>query len=365
MSVAKTDKSLLIISGILLVFGLVVLSSAGVIEGQSKFSSPQYYLIHQILNGLIPGIVLFLIFSKIKYKFWQKIAVPLFLGSVILLIFVFLPKFSIPLKGAQRWLYLGSFSFQPSEILKLSVIIYFAAWFSKREIRVHQWSHSAAPFFTVLGFVSLLLALQPDVGTLSLIILISLAIYFSAGASMKQLMAVVLIMAILFLGLIYFEPYRLNRILTFFNPSSDIEGRSYHIRQAILGIGSGGIFGVGFGKSQQKINFLPEPVGDSIFVILVEELGLVGAGFLVAMFLALAVKLINIAKYAPDYFSQLLVIGVLFWIVGQAFINIAAVSGLMPLTGIPLPFVSYGGTALAAMLAGLGIVDNISKYSNG
>lgn len=360
---SRYDKSLLVIIGILLLFGLAILSSAGVIEGQNKFGSSQYYLIRQIQNGLLPGIALFLIFSRIKYKFWQKVSIPLFLASILLLVLVFLPSFGTVLKGAQRWLYIGGLSFQPSEILKLSVIVYFASWFARRDVKAGQWSHSAAPFFIVLGFISLLLAMQPDIGTLIVVVFISLVIYFSAGANMKHFFVLLAIMFLVFAFLIYVEPYRLNRILTFFNPYSDIEGRSYHIRQATLGIGSGGIFGVGFGKSQQKINFLPEPVGDSIFVIVAEELGLIGAGTLIILFLVLSLKLVNIAKYAPDTFSQLLVIGATAWITGQAFINIGAVSGIVPLTGIPLPFISYGGTALASVLAVLGIVNNIARHT--
>ena len=363
MAAHRSDKSLLLIIGTLLLFGLTILSSAGIIEGQNKFGSSQYYLIHQIQNGLIPGNVLFLILSRVKYKFWQKVSVPFFLLSIAFLVLVFFSTFGTALKGAQRWIQLGALSFQPSEILKLSIIIYFASWFNKRGNTIKQWSSSAMPFFIILGFISFLLAMQPDIGTLSVIVIISLVIYFSAGASLKHFIIIILIIGILFSILILFEPYRLDRIIAFFNPTSDIEGRAYHIRQAIIGIGNGGIFGVGFGKSQQKINFLPEPIGDSIFVILAEELGLIGSGFLIILFLILGVKLIQIAKYSPDIFSQLFVIGVFAWILGQAFMNIGAVSGLIPLTGIPLPFVSYGGTAMASILAALGIVNNISRYS--
>lgn len=363
MARLKSDNSLLIIIGFLLLFGLVVLSSAGVINGQNKFGSSQYYLIHQILYGVLPGIFLFFIFSRIKYKFWQKIAVPFFLLSVALLVLVIASPFGPILKGAQRWLQFGPLSFQPSEILKLSIIIYFAAWFSKHEDKMKHWTYSAAPFFVILAFISLLLFMQPDVGTLIVILFTVFIIYFSAGAKMKYIFVILAIFGVIFLAMIYIEPYRFDRIQAFLDPTTDLEGRAYHIRQAILGIGSGGIFGVGFGNSKLKINFLPEPVGDSIFVILAEELGLVGAGVLLVMLLILAFKLIAIAKYSPDIFSHLFVIGVLVWIIGQAFMNIGAISGLIPLTGIPLPFISYGGTALTSVLAALGIVHNISKYS--
>jgi len=359
----KSDNSLLLIIGVLLAFGLIVLSSAGVVEGQNKFGSSQYYLVHQILYGVLPGLFLFFLFSKIKYKFWEKVSVPLLLLSVSLVVLVIATPWGPVLKGAQRWLQLGGLSFQPSEMLKLSIIIYFAAWFSRQGDKMKHWSYSAAPFFVILGFISLLLFLQPDIGTLLVIVLIAFAIYYSAGAKMKYIFVVLGIFGVIFLGMIFSEPYRMDRIKAFWNPSADIQGKAYHIRQAVIGIGNGGVFGVGFGNSKQKINFLPEPVGDSIFVILTEELGLVGAGFLLLMFILLSVKLIRIAKSSPDMFSYLFIIGVLTWIVGQAFMNIGAISGLIPLTGIPLPFISHGGTALTAILASLGIVSNISKYS--
>ena len=358
----RSPKTILFISGALLVFGLVTLSSAGVVDGQNKFGSPQYYFIHQLLFGVLPGIIAFIIFSRIPYRFWQKVSLPLLIFSLFLLVLVLIPSYGQHLKGAQRWLRIGAISFQPAELLKLSIIAYFSAWFSRKEVTVKHWSYSAVPFFIIIIFISLLLASQPDIGTLSIVLLIAFAMYFVAGAKMKHIGILLLVLVIIMGILVYFEPYRLNRVLTFINPSQDTQGSSYHIRQAKIGLGSGGLFGRGFGESQQKINFLPEPVGDSIFVILTEELGLVGAGTLMLLFLLLTFSMASISLHASDSFSQLFVIGVLIWIVGQAFMNIAAISGLMPLTGVPLPFVSYGGTALASILGSLGIVYNIAKH---
>ncbi|MBI2674117.1 MAG: putative lipid II flippase FtsW [Candidatus Yanofskybacteria bacterium] len=355
------EKRLLFITLILLVFGLIVLSSAGIIEGDKKFGSPYYYLNKQILYGVLPGILLFFLFSKINYHFWRKVSLPVLFGALLLMIFVFIPDIGIGLKGANRWVSLWGVSFQPSEILKLAMVIYFAAWFGSRDERVKSWSYSVAPFFVVVSFIGLLLALQPDVGTLAVDVLIALGIYFAAGSSMKHLFVIIAIFVIAVAGLIFIEPYRFNRIKTFLDPSVDPRGISYQLNQSLIAIGSGGLFGNGYNESTQKWGFLPEVVNDSIFAVVVEELGFAGAIVLIGLFIYLCYTLISIAKLTSDKFGRLLVIGMSTWIVGQAFINMAAVSGLAPLTGIPLPFVSHGGTAIISLMAGLGIVSNIAR----
>lgn len=352
---------MLFITLILLVFGLIVLSSAGIVEGQKKFGSSYYYLTKQVLYGVLPGLLLFFLFSKIDYKFWRKVSFLVLFASLLLMVLVFVPDIGIGLKGANRWVSLWGLSFQPSEILKLSMVIYLAAWFGSRDERVRNWSYSTAPFFVVISFIGLLLAMQPDVGTLAVIVLIALGIYFAAGSSLKHLFTIIAIFIIAIAGIIFMEPYRLNRIKTFFDPSVDPRGISYQLNQSLIAIGSGGLFGNGFGESTQKFGFLPEVVNDSIFAVVAEELGFAGAMALVGMLVFLCHTLITIAKNTSDKFGRLLVIGMSTWIVGQAFINIAAVSGLAPLTGIPLPFVSHGGTAVMALMAGLGIISNIAK----
>ncbi len=355
------EKRLLIITLVLVVFGLIVLSSAGIIEGDKRFGSSYYYLNKQILYGVLPGILLFFLFSRINYQFWRKISFLVLFGSLLLMVLVFVPDIGIGLKGANRWVSLWGLSFQPSEILKLAMVIYLAAWFSSRDQRIKNWSYSAAPFLVVISFAGLLLAMQPDVGTLAIVVLIALGIYFSAGSSLKHLFAIVAIFLVAVAGLIFIEPYRLNRIKTFIDPSVDPRGISYQLNQSLIAIGSGGLFGNGFNQSTQKWGFLPEVVNDSIFAVTVEELGFVGAMAMIGMFLFLCQTLISIAKNTSDKFGRLLVMGMNTWIVGQAFINIAAVSGLVPLTGIPLPFISHGGTAVIALMAGMGIVYNVAK----
>lgn len=361
--VSTAGKTLTITVFLLSIFGLIMLSSAGIVDGQKKFGSAYYYFYHQLLYGFLPGLLLFLIFSKIRYKFWKKISLPILITATLLLLAVFTPKFGLVFKGAARWLNLGLFSLQPSEILKFGLIVYFAAWFSGRSEKARNWSYSVIPFLVVLGFVVFLLALQPDIGTLSIVILIAVAMYFFAGAKLSHFFGLGAVLAAVIFLLVQFAPYRLDRLIAFFNPTADPQGISYHINQALLGIGQGGIWGVGFGQSQQKTGFLPEPVGDSIFVVIAEELGLIGAGMLIFLFLFLAVQLVRIAQQTNDRFAQLFVLGLVVWIVGQAFINIGAISRLLPLTGVPLPFVSYGGTSLAVILASLGIAVNITNRS--
>src|SRR3989344_5931501 len=357
----QSAKKLLILIFILVVFGLIILLSAGSVEGQRKFNSSYYYFYHQILNGVLPGVFLLFVFSKIKYKFWRKLSLPILILSLLMLIAVFLPSLGLSAKGATRWLKLGFLNFQPAEILKFGLIIYFAAWFSGRSEKIENWSYSIFPFFIILGFVGLLLALQPDIGTFGIVALIALSMYFFAGAKTKHFLTLIAVLSAGLFILVNIAPYRFARFLTFFKPMIDPQGISYHINQALMGIGRGVIWGVGFSQSQQKINFLPEPVGDSVFVILAEELGLIGAGGLIILFLALSLQILKIARNAPDRFSQLLLFGIVVWIAGQSFINIGAITGLIPLTGIPLPFVSYGGTSLAMILSSLCIAVNVAN----
>jgi len=356
------DRKLLAIILILIVFGLVVLSSAGIVDGQKRFGSPYYYLTHQLLYGVLPGLAGMFILSLIDYRFWRKISLFVLVGSLALMILIFMPGFGHGLKGATRWINLGVISFQPAEILKFSLIIYLAAWFGSKGERSKKMSYGLVPFLIILSFVALLLFLQPDIGTLIVVTIISLGLYFLAGSSYKQFAGVLLVLFLGLSALIVVEPYRFERLKSFWDPSADPRGSSYQINQSLISIGSGGVFGVGYNNSSQKQGgFLPEVVGDSIFAIIAEELGLIGSAFTVGLFAVLCFFLMNIAKNASDKFGVLLVMGINLWIMSQAFVNIAAISGLVPLTGIPLPFISYGGTALAVLLSGLGVVFNIAK----
>lgn len=356
----KPDKGLIIIIFSLLILGLVVLWSASLVISQENQGNAYYYFFHQLIYGGGVGLIAFLIFQKINYKVWKKFALIMFFASLLLLVLVFIPGLGYSHAGAQRWIAVKDISFQPSEFLKLAFVIYLAAFFSKKEIHFN----SLIPFLGIMVVVGILLGFQSDAGTLALLAILGFIIYFLSGAKFYQLAIVVFCYLAAFFALIKFFPHRMARFITFLNPSIDPQGISYQINQALLAIGSGGLFGVGLGyHGGQKYNFLPEPMGDSIFAIVAEEVGLIGGLILIILFFLLALKGLKIARKVSNDFGKLLAIGITCWLVIQALINITAITGLIPLTGITLPFVSYGGSALIVAMAGAGILVNISRYS--
>lgn len=359
------DRTLLTVVLSLLAFGLVMIASAGVVYGETRFADSYYFFKRQLLFGVLPGFIVLYLLQKIDYHFWKKLAVPIFFISVIFLLLVFVPGVGSNVYGASRWIQLGPFSFQPSEMAKLAMIIYLAAWLDGRgSKRIKDMFEGMLPFLGIMGLVGFLIMKQPDTGTLGVIVLTSFSIFFVAGAQIKHLFSLGGLGFFALWILVKIEPYRFDRITAFLDPSSDPKGIGYQINQALLAVGSGGILGVGLGHSRQKFNYLPEPVGDSIFAVIGEELGIIGATILIILFVTLAMRGIKIAKNAPDMFGRLLATGITMWIILQAFINICANIALVPLTGIPLPFISYGGTSLLFLLAGIGILLNISKQSN-
>jgi cell division protein FtsW len=359
----KPDYTLIIIIASILIFGIVMLASASSFIGFEKFNDSNYYLKHQLLYGLLLGIVAFLIFSKIDYHIWKKWAFPFMIINVALLLMIFIPKIGFGYGGARRWILLGPILLQPSEFFKLVFILYLSTLFAKNIEHIKDPNYGLVPFLVILAAAGGLILLQPDMGTLITIILIALAIYFIAGASWKHLLWFFIGSAGFLFVLIKIAPYRAARLTVFLNPALDPQGIGYHINQALLAIGSGGLFGLGLGHSRQKLMYLPEATGDSIFAIIAEELGLFFCLILVALFLTLLFRGLRIARRAPDAFGRLTATGITIWFVLQAFINIGAMVTLLPLTGIPLPFVSYGSSALASSLAAVGILVNISKQT--
>jgi len=359
----RSDVVLILITFALVVFGLVMIASAGIARSMAVYDEPYYFFIHQFIYGFLPGIAVWFLFQRLDYHIWEKWALPFFLVTIVLLIVVFIPGVGTTFKGAQRWINLGGLSFQPTELCKLSLIIYLAAWLASSRQKVYSSINGFLGFLFILGLLGILIMKQPDMGTLGIITVIACSMYFVSGARFVYLMALLGGGATSFWMLVKIEPYRMQRLLSFLNPSSDPQGTSYQINQALIALGSGGIYGVGLGHGRQKFNYLPEPVGDSIFAILGEELGLIGCVFLVTLFIILAWRGFLIAKEAPDAFGRLLAAGITSWFIFQAFINIAAISALIPLTGVPLPFVSYGGSALIFSMGAMGILLNISKQT--
>lgn len=340
-----------------------MLSSATSVIGYDKFGDSYWYLKHQIVSGLLPGLFLFLVLSKIDYRVWKKFIPMLLCFSLGLLILVFIPGIRADYGQARSWVNIVGFSMQPAEIVKLTFLLYIAAWLERRRERIKSFAYGLVPFAIYLAIIAGLIIMQPDIGTLVIIVFMSLAVFFAAGARIKHIGLLVLA-GLGGLGvLIWLAPYRLDRLTAFLNPSADPQGIGYHINQALLAIGSGGWFGLGLGNSRQKFQYLPEVAGDSIFAVMAEELGFVLMLALIVAFLWMFIRLIKVARGAPDNFGYLVAIGVGAWIVGQAFVNIGAMVGLLPLTGLPLPLISYGGTAMAITMAAMGIVVNISRFT--
>lgn len=358
------DYAFIITFSAILLIGIITLSSAGSAVGYQKFGDSYYFVKHQLMFGVLPGIFLLVIFSRIHYEKLKKIAVPLLFVSLLLLITVFIPGIGTEYGTAKSWIQIFGFSFQPAEFVKLTFLLYLANWLAHRgEKGVRDFYYGLLPFVFLIGIISILMLLQPDLGTLSIIIFMAMAVFFTSGAQFKHVLGLIAIGVSAIYFLIKSSPYRAARLTTFLHPELDPLGIGYHINQAFLAIGSGGLFGRGFGHSRQKFLYLPEVTGDSIFAIYAEELGFFFSILLVGLFLYLMYRGLQIAQRAPDTFGRLVAIGIISWFIFQAFFNISSMVGLMPMTGVPMPFVSSGGTALAVSMAAVGIMINISKHT--
>ncbi len=345
---------------LLTAFGLVMLSSASSDLGKIKFGDTYYYLRHQIQFGLALGLLGFYLGSVISYRWYEKISFFLLLASVGLLVLVFTPLgFSVG--GAARWIQAGPVTIQPAELVKLTYLLYLAAWLSNKAAnRGRGFLEGFLPFAAISGLIALLLAMQPATSTAAVIIFSGLIVYWAGGAKYRYLGLFALAGLVGLAALVAVTPYRLERVKSFIS-GGDAQGSRYHIEQALITIGSGGLFGVGYGQSTSKYNYLPEPIGDSIFAVIAEEFGFVGASTLIAVFLAIVARCFMMARKMAEPFGRLLLVGFASVIGIQAFVHIAAISGLIPLTGVPLPFISYGSTALVAFLTMAGIIVNITK----
>jgi cell division protein FtsW len=347
------DRRLLFLILAFVVIGIIAVADVSAPQALNTYGDKFYFLKLQLEWAGI-GLVAFFVASKIKYTFWEKIATPLFLIALTLLLVVLLPHFSSLALGARRWITLGPINFQPTEIVKFAVCIYLA--------KVASRNKGALSYFIPLAAVAALIMFQPDLGTTLVVLIIGLSQIFVSDVNLLYFGASLGLGAIITFLLVFFSPYRKERLLTFLQLTEDPLGKSYHITQVLLALGSGGIFGVGLGASRQKYLFLPEASTDSIFAVIAEELGLIGATVIVALFGYFVIRGLKIAKDAPDIFAKVLATGITAWVGGQVFLNIASMVSLVPLTGIPLPFISYGGSSLVMILTACGILLNISKY---
>ncbi len=365
---ANPDYILMGITGLLIVFGIIILASTATSIPPDKFGSNYYFLNHQIIFGLIPGLLLGLFLLKLRLSLLKKIAPVLLIVNIILMMLVFVPKIGMKSGGTARWISLGFLSFQPSEFLKITFILYLASWLESRKKHAYlserekEFKESLIAFSIIIGLITALLALQSDISTLIVIVSTGILMYFFAETPIWHIVLIGIMGIVILLFLIQQAPYRMQRILVFLNPEKDPMGLGYQIKQSLIAVGSGGLFGIGLGMSQQKFGLLPHPASDSVFAILAEETGFVGSTVLIFLFLLFLWEGYKIGRESHSLFSKLTALGITSWIILQAFINIGAMIGILPLTGIPLPFISYGGSALLAELAGIGILLNISKH---
>lgn len=356
-----TDKLFLgLIIGLTL-FGLAMLLSASGPVAYQQYSDPLYFVRRQMLLGLLPGALAFLICSRLDYRILRKLALPALIASLVLLVLVFLPGLGLRLGGSSSWVRIAGISFQPSEFVKITFLIYAAAWLSGRGERVGRTIEGGAAFLATLGVVLLLLILQPDTGSMSVIAGTTLLTYFAAGAPVGLFLGLLGLGAAGLALLIKITPYRAERFMTFLHPELDPKGVGYHINQAFLAIGSGGFFGLGYGQSRQKYLYLPEVQSDSIFAVMAEEFGFIMTLVFVAAVALLVWRCFQIADRAGDSFGRYLAIGVGAWIGVQTFINIGSMTGLVPMTGVTLPFISYGNSSMLSLFVALGLVASVQR----
>ncbi|MBU2542599.1 putative lipid II flippase FtsW [Patescibacteria group bacterium] len=358
----KADYKLLGYFAILLVFGLIMLTSAGSAVGYEKFGDSYFFIKRQLLFGVLPGLFLFFFFSKLDYRVLKRWSTIIYVLSIILLLLVFVPNMGSAYgTNAKSWLVLFGHSFQPAEIAKLAMIIFISTLISKKSKQLLDLKEGFLPVLGIGIIPIALVVLQPDIGTVSILFAILFALLFVGRAKLSHIIGLAGAGITALVIMIMAAPYRAARFMTFLHPELDPQGVGYHINQAFLAIGSGGILGRGMGHSLQKFQYLPEVAADSIFAIIAEEMGFIFVVGLIILLILIAKRGFVIAKNSGDEFGRLLVSGIIIWFVVQSFMNISAMVGTMPLTGVPLPFISHGGTALAIAMGAVGIVVRVSK----
>ncbi len=357
----KVDRPFLISVGILVVAGFFIFSSASLgllARNGVAYSSVAF---SQTFLGLFMGSLVMILVSRQDYKLWRKYAFYFFIATIILNILVLIPGVGFEHGGARRWFVLGGVSFQPAELLKLAFIVYFSAWATSMKDKMKSFKQGFIPMLVLFAVCGGLLLLQPDTDNFLMIVVAGIAIYLISGGKWRYVFLLGAVGIVALAGLAFTRPYIMQRITTFVHPENNSQGAGYQIQQSLIAIGSGGLIGRGFGQSVQKFNFLPEPIGDSIFAVAAEEFGFVGTVVLIFLYVVFAIRGLKIASRINDTFGRLVIVGIVIMITAQAFVNIGAMLGVLPLSGITLPFVSHGGTSLFITLMEIGIILSISK----
>ena len=349
----------------LVAVGLLIVYSSSFALGLLAFDDANYFVIRQAIWAVI-GLALLLSVMRLDYRWLRSISPLLMLIAIVSLVAVLVPGLGVERGGAQRWIAIGPLpAVQPSEFAKLALIIYVAAWLSGKDTVVRSFALGFAPFVFMVGIVAGLILLEPDTGTAAVLILTTVTLFFIAGASLSHLVALMGIGSVAAGFLVLTSGYRLDRILAFLNPDSDPSGVGFHTLQLLIGLGSGGIEGLGLGASRQKFFYIPGSHTDGVFAVVGEELGFIGAMGVIILFAVLVYRGLRFVLHAQDDFGYLLAAGVVCWIAFQALINVGGITRAIPMTGIPMPFLSYGGSALASLLAGIGILLSVSRRATG
>lgn len=346
---------------ILLCLGTIMVFSAGAPHASNNMGDTYYFIKKQLMFMPLAFLAMF-VTMNIDYRKLGKWSPVFLIGSILLLIFVIL--FGRELNGAKRWIFIGPLNFQPSEIAKLAVILFFSYSLSKRKNELNSFFRGFLPYLIILGIFGVLLLLEPHLSSTIVIFGVACVIMFTAGAKIWHFVVLSIPAIPGLIALIILSPYRLKRLVSFLDPFKDMQGDGYQVVQSLYAIGSGGLFGRGLGKSMQKFLYIPEPYNDFIFSILAEEMGFIGVVAVLLLFLVFIWRGVKIAANAPDVFGSLVAIGITSLVAIQVIINVAVVTSSMPVTGMPLPFFSHGGTSLVFLMSGIGILLNISRYAN-
>lgn len=367
----KPDYILLACAGAILSLGILILSSASAFLSELKYDDSYYLLKHQLLMGILPGIFFGFIACKFPIEWIRKIS-PYLMGlSILGLVMIFIPGIGVEAGGARRWIHVGFATLQPSEFLKLSFIFYLASWLASHSRKFYksflkkrggQQTEILFPFVFVLAIVGSLVVFQPDLSTFGIIVAIAVGMYFVSGAPIKHMLFIIAAGILAVLILVYFEPYRMSRLVSWMSPEADPMGSGFQASQALIIASSGGTFGQGFGSVSSKFALLPELIGDSIFAPYAAETGFVGCIALLILYSLLAWRILLISRKSNDDFSRIAASGIAIWFVSQSALNIASTIRLFPISGVPLPFISYGGTAMLVELTAIGFLLNLSRW---
>lgn len=355
------DKFFLGVTAALTIVGFIIFLSASL--GLLAKDGANFGLI-ALKQGasLAIGAVAFYVISRIHYTILRKSALVILIGAIVVNLLLFIPALSLNINGASRWIAVGPITFQPSEFLKIAFIIYLAAWIQFAKDRVKLMKYGLLPYLILMAILSALLLSQRDTDTLAIIGVTGIIMLFLAGMRLRQIAIAGIVMIAVVVGVVALRPYALERIKTYIHPDANSQGSSYQINQSLIAIGSGGMFGRGFGQSVQKFGYLPQSTDDSIFAVAAEEFGFFGMTILLSLYCLFAAAAFRIGTRAPDVFGGMVACGIGILVVTESFLNMAAMLGIIPLSGLPLLFVSHGGTALVITLSAAGIVANISKH---